>query len=281
MQEHQKQYPLITLARVLQVSPAGFYAWIDRPTSNRANNDARLVPVIRQIHQKSDATYGSRRMGYALRHLDYACSRTQVQRLMRLAQVSVKTRRKFRITTDSKHNFPVVANALNRQFKVDRPNAIWLTDITYLTTQEGWLYLAVVLDLYSRRIIGWAMQPRMTADLVQKALTMALWRRKPGAGLLHHSDRGSQYACGDYQSLLAAAGIRVSMSRKGNCWDNAPMESFFHSLKVERVYHRRYLTRENAKGDVLDYLAFYNSRRLHSSLSYVSPMEFERMAKGS
>jgi len=278
MQAHRERYPLVTMARVLHVSLAGFYAWASRPASNRANSDAQLLPEVLRIHQETDATYGARRMGRDLTHRGHGCSRSRATRLMRLAGVSVKTRRKFRVTTDSKHHFPVAANVLNRQFEAHRANETWLTDITYLWTNEGWLYLAVVLDLYSRRIIGWAIAPRMTVDIVRNALTMALWRRKPGAGLLHHSDRGSQYACGDYQSILASAGITVSMSRKGNCWDNAPMESFFRSLKVERVYHRRYVTREEAKLDVLDYLAFYNSRRLHSALGYVSPMVFEAIA---
>ena len=281
LQDHQGRYPVVTMARVLDVSVAGFYVWASRPVSDRARSDVALLPAIRRIHTEADATYGSRRLQRDLGRGGHPCSRTRARRLMRLAGVSVKTRRKFRVTTDSKHNFPVATNVLDRQFEAHHANETWLTDITYLWTDAGWLYLAVVLDLYSRRIIGWAMQPRMTVDLVQNALTMALWRRKPGAGLLHHSDRGSQYACGDYQSILAAAGITVSMSRKGNCWDNAPMESFFRSLKVERVYHRRYVTREEAKRDVLDYLAFYNSRRLHSSLGYVSPMEFETMEKTS
>ena len=190
MQAHQGRHPVVTMARTLKVSVAGFYVWASRPVSDRANSDAKVLSEVRRIHGETDATYGSRRMGRDLGRCGYPCSRDRARRLMRLAQVSVKTRRKFRVTTDSRHRFPVAANRLDRQFEARRANAAWLTDITYLWSDAGWLYLAVVLDLYSRRIIGWAMQPRMTADLVTNALTMALWRRKPEGGLLPHSDRG-------------------------------------------------------------------------------------------
>ena len=199
---------------------------------------------------------------------------------MKKASVEVKQKKRFRVTTDSKHNYPVAPNMLNRQFEVEAPNTVWGVDITYLWTDEGWLYLAVVIDLFSRRVVGWSLSSRMKVDLVRDALLMAIWRRKPGRGLIHHSDRGSQYACHVYQDILQEHGMIPSMSRKGNCWDNAVIERFFHSLKGERTSHRRYLTREAARQDVINYIEmFYNSRRLHSYLGYVSPIEYEKLAK--
>jgi transposase InsO family protein len=196
---------------------------------------------------------------------------------MKKAGVSVKRRKKFRITTDSKHNFPVAPNLLNRNFQVDRPDAVWCSDITYLWTMEGWLYLAVVIDLYSRKVVGWAMSSSMKASLVTDALSMAYWRRKPGKGLIHHSDRGSQYASFDYRNLLGIYGMICSMSRKGDCWDNAVAESFFHSLKTEWTNDIIYRTRSDARGDVIQYIEmFYNSNRFHSYLEYKNPNDFEK-----
>ncbi len=198
---------------------------------------------------------------------------------MRVNRIRAKTVKKWRATTDSGHQLPVASNTLNRQFRVEAPNRVWAGDISYLWTEEGWLYLAVVLDLYSRAVIGWAMGDRLTADLARTALTMALWRRQPKAGLLHHSDRGSQYAATGYQQVLTAHGIECSMSRKANCWDNAVVESFFATLKKELIHDRRYLTREEARQDIFEYIeVFYNRMRRHSTLGYYSPAEFEQMA---
>lgn len=197
---------------------------------------------------------------------------------MRLAGVCVKQKKKFRATTDSNHNLPVAPNLLDRQFDVGAPNRVWVSDITYIWTVTGWLYLATVMDLFSRRIVGWSMDTSMTRKLVSDALLMAIWRRKPDKGLIHHSDRGSQYCSDDYQKLLKQHGMVCSMSRKGNCWDNAVMERFFHSLKSEQVGFTRYQTPEEAKKDIVDYIEmFYNSRRAHSYLGYLSPNEYERV----
>jgi putative transposase len=238
--------------------------------------DFELIARVRQIHSDTRGSYGSRRMSGQLRDDGYNASRYRARSLMEKAGVSVKHRKKFKRTTDSNHKLPVAANLLNRQFEVERPNTVWCVDITYLWTIEGWLYLAVVLDLYSRKIVGWAMSNRLTAPLVKEALSMAYWRRKPEKGLIHHSDRGSQYAGNDYQKLLEQYSMVCSMSRKGNCWDNAVVESFFHSLKTEWIADIIYRTRDEARNDVIRYIEmFYNSHRLHSFLGYKNPNAFE------
>lgn len=207
-----------------------------------------------------------------------ACGRTKAGTLMKLAGVAAKQKRKFKMTTDSKHNLPVAANLLDRQFEVNEPNKVYVSDITYIWTQEGWLYLAVVLDLFSRQIVGWSLSNRMTKKLVMDALRMAIWRRQPAPGLIFHSDRGSQYCSNDFQKMLKTNGMISSMSRKGNCWDNAVAESFFGSMKTERTFFANYVTREEAKRDSVDYIEmFYNSNRRHSYLGYVSPKEFEKL----
>lgn len=281
MEKHLDAFPVSIMAEVLAVSESGFYAWRTRPQSDRSLRDQQLLPTVRSIHAEYDATCGSRRLVDELTAFGAPCGRHRARRLMRLAEVMVETKKKFRVTTDSKHALPVAENVLNREFSTTAPNQRWAADITYLWTSEGWLYLAVVLDLYSRMIVGWSLKERMTRDLVDDALTMALWRRKPKPGLLHHSDRGSQYCALDHQRLMRQHGITVSMSRKGNCWDNACVESFFHTLKVERVYRRRYATRDQARLDVLSYLAFYNGRRRHSTLGNRCPIEFEAMRKSA
>ena len=220
--------------------------------------------------------YGSRRMLKYLQSKNYNIGRYKVRSLMRKAGIECKQRRRYKVTTNSDRKLPVAENILNRKFTVERPNCVWLADITYIWTQEGWLYLAAVLDIFSRRIVGWSLANHMRQDLVKDALKMALGRRQPQKQLLHHSDRGSQYAGSDYQALLKASGLTVSMSRKGNCWDNAPMERFFGSLKSERTDGQKYRTREYAKGDIINYIEmFYNSQRLHSTLNYLSPMQYE------
>ncbi len=219
-------------------------------------------------------------MSKALRAAGENVGRYQAGTLMKKAQVAVKPTKRFRVTTDSNHPYPVAPNLLNRQFDIDVPNTVWGGDITYVWTDEGWLYLAVIIDLFSRRVVGWSLAKRMKVDLVRDALVMAIGRRKPGRGLIHHSDRGSQYACHAYQDLLNDHGIIPSMSRKGDCWDNAVIERFFRSLKSERTNHCRYQTRETARQEVINYIEmFYNSRRLHSYLGYVSPVEYETLAK--
>jgi transposase InsO family protein len=278
IQSHEKAWPVSVMCRVLGVARSGYYAWLRRPESARKRANRALVVEIKAIHQKSRETYGSPRIHAVLRRKGYRCSRKRVARLMRLAGLRSKSPKKFKATTDSAHSHPVAANLLERDFEVRMANEVWLADITYIWTREGWLYLAAVLDLFSRRIVGWALDARMKADLACKALSMGINRRQPAPGLIHHSDRGSQYASKIYQKLLKRNQIVPSMSRKGNCWDNAPMESFFHTLKVELVHHRNYRTREEARREIIEYMEmFYNTRRLHSSLDYSTPAEHETM----
>jgi putative transposase len=235
-----------------------------------------MLNWVKKIAVVSDYSYGSRRMKEALNALGYPVSRNKARKLMREAGVQVRHRKKYKVTTDSNHQHPVFDNLLSRQFDVSNPDQVYASDITYIWTQEGWLYLAVVIDLCSRKVVGWSMSTRMKAQLVCDALRMAIWRRRPKAGLIHHSDRGSQYASKSFRRLLKAHGFIGSMSRKGDCWDNAVVESFFGSLKQERVQWRNYQTRNEAQQDVLNYISmFYNSYRLHSYLGYVSPNDFE------
>ena len=234
-----------------------------------------LLHGVNQIAKASDDTYGSRRMKEALGALGYVVSRDKARKRMREAGVEVRFKKRFRITTNSHHQLPLFENVLDRQFEVAKPDQVYVSDITYIWTQEGWLYLAVVIDLFSRRIVGWSIRSRMTARLVCDALTMAIWQRRSAPGLIHHSDRGSQYASHLFRKLLADYHIIGSMSRKGNCWDNSVAESFFGSLKQERVQWRHYQTRHEAQQDVLQYILFYNSQRLHSYLDYKSPNQYE------
>ena len=273
-------YPVTLLCQVMEVSRSGFYDFMKRLQRPKDPQEQRLIVKVRAIHKANDEAYGSRRMSQALRTDGDDVGRYQAGTLMKKANVEVKQKKRFRVTTDSKHNYPVAPNLLDRQFDIETPNTAWGGDITYLWTDEGWLYLAVIIDLFSRRVVGWSLSSRMKVDLVRDALLMAIWRRKPGRGLIHHSDRGSQYACHEYQDILEDHGIIPSMSRKGDCWDNAVIERFFRSLKSERTNHRRYQTRDAARQDVINYIEmFYNSRRLHSYLGYVSPAEYEKLAK--
>ena len=273
-------YPVTLLCQVMEVSRSDFYDFQKRLQRPVDVGEQRLIVKVRAIHKANDEAYGSRRMSQALRADGENVGRCQAGTLMKKANVEVKQKKRFRVTTDSKHNYPVAPNLLDRQFDIETPNTAWGGDITYLWTDEGWLYLAVIIDLFSRRVVGWSLSSRMKVDLVRDALLMAIWRRKPGRGLIHHSDRGSQYACHEYQDILEDHGIIPSMSRKGDCWDNAVIERFFRSLKSERTNHRRYQTRDAARQDVINYIEmFYNSRRLHSYLGYVSPAEYEKLAK--
>ncbi|HEY6085980.1 MAG TPA: IS3 family transposase [Nitrospira sp.] len=279
IQEYDRRSPIRLMCRALAVSAAGYSAWRSRSESPRSIHARTLLSAIRVIHPESRETYGSPSIWDALLKQGHRTGEHRVARLMRQAGLRAKTVKKWRATTQSQHRFPVAANTLDRAFTVDAPNRVWAGDLTYVWTMEGWLYLAVLLDLYSRRVVGWAMGQRLTVDLAERALTMALANRAPTAGLLHHSDRGSQYAATSYQRVLEAHGFIPSMSRTGNCWDNACVESFFGTLKRELVYHRRYGTREEATQDIFEYIeVFYNRKRRHSTLGYDSPAEFEARA---
>jgi len=265
------------MCRVLDVSPSGFHAWHKRQPAARAIADALLQVEIAAIHRASRQRYGSPRVHQELRHgRGIRCGKKRVARLMRRSGLRGKRPRRFRVTTQSQHPHPIAPNVLNRDFAVAQPNRVWGADITYIPTGEGWLYLAVLLDLASRRAVGWALEPTLERDLVLTALQQALTQRQPTAGLLHHSDRGSQYACGEYRERLAERGIAVSMSRKGDCWDNAVVESFFATLKTELVHDARWPTRAAAKQAIAEFIeVWYNRQRRHSSLGYLSPAEYE------
>lgn len=266
------------MCRVLAVSVSGSYAWCERPASQREQLNEVLVAEIRQVHTESLETYGSPRIHQELCGRGRCCSRKRVERLMRQHRIPGKCKRRRKVvTTDSQHSLPVAPNQLNQEFQATAPNQKWLADITYIPTAEGWLYLACVLDLFSRKIVGWAMDKTMTTTLVTDALEMALQQRKPAVGLLHHSDRGSQYASLTYQACLADHHIQVSMSRTGNCYDNAVMESFWVTLKNERIHDQTYHTRSKARTDIFLFIeGFYNRRRRHSTLGCLSPDQFER-----
>lgn len=260
----------------MEVSRSGYYQYLKYKRSQKQLLEDKLLVEVKALAEESRHSYGSRRMAKQLQAKGYKIGRYATRTVMRKAGVECKQRRCYRVTTQSKHDFAVARNVLNREFSVGVPNRVWLADITYLWTLEGWLYMAALLDLFSRRVIGWAMANHMRETLVNEALQMALGRRQPPQGLLHHSDQGVQYASDHYQSALKAAGITVSMSRKGNCWDNSVMERFFGSLKSECTDNKIYKTREEAKADIIDYIEmFYNSKRLHSTLGYVTPMQFE------
>lgn len=275
---HQDQWPVRLLCETLEVSPAGYYAWRGRPRSAQEQRQDTLLVEMRAIHTQFKARYGSPRMHKELVARGHDCCVNTVARLMRDHGIVAKSARKFRVTTtDSNHDLPVADNLLDRQFNPSEANEVWLADLTYIPTREGWLYLAAVEDLYSRRVVGWSMAEHMESRLVVDALEMAVQRRLPDEGLLAHSDRGSQYASEHYQLLLARHGITCSMSRRADCWDNAPMESFFASLKKELVHDADFATRAEARAAIFEYIeVFYNGQRRHSSLGYVSPAEYEQ-----
>lgn len=275
--EQKPHFSLAALCRAMQVSQSGYVDWCKRPRSARQQQEEVLVLSVREIHQQSRGTYGSPRVYRECKARGLACGRNRVARLMRKYQISARPLRRFVVTTDSKHDLPIAQNRVDRQFSVEAPNHVWSADITYLWTQEGWLYLGVVLDLYSRRIVGWSLSTTLDRSLVIEALRDALRSRRPPSGLICHSDRGSQYASGDYQKLLEQAGAVCSMSRKGNCYDNAPVESFFASLKRELIHRHRFATREEARLTVFEWIAvWYNRQRRHSTLGYLSPEQFEQ-----
>ena len=275
------EYPVRMMARLLAVSSSGYYEWRGRPLSLRAVAGRRLVEDMRTTHEESDGTYGSPRMRSELQARGYTVGRHRVARVMRAAHLRGSIKQRYRASSSRRAVGAVARNVLNRDFIPPAPNQVWAGDITYVRTDEGWLYLAVVLDLYSRRVIGWSMHARIGADLVLAAMTMSLGQRQPGPGMLHHSDRGSQYTGDGFQRLLADHGIRCSMSGRGNCFDNACVESFFASLKRERVYRRRYRSRAEARADLFHYIeVFYNRQRRHSLLGNRSPAEYEAALGG-
>jgi putative transposase len=279
IQAQKAHFPIEFMCEQLGVSRSGFYAWTRRPKSVRQQQDEQLAQEVEQVHRASRGRYGSPRVHAEMKARGRKVGRKRVARLMRQQKLAASRRRRFVRTTDSCHGLPVAPNVLERDFSPDQPNSTWATDITYVWTGEGWLYLAVVLDLFCRRVVGWAMGEHIDTKLVLAALEMALESRQPPQGLLHHSDRGSQYASAQYQEALAHRGIRCSMSRKGNCWDNAVVESFFSSLKKELVYQTQFATRQQARSAIFEYLeVFYNRQRRHSTLGYLSPAEYERTA---
>lgn len=276
--KHREIWQTRQLCQTLNVSRGGFYEWMSRPEASRTKVNRQLVVHIRTSYEQSDQTYGSRRVLRDLRAWGHACGRHRVERLMALEGLQARAkRRRLPFDAGQRPGTAIALNLLDRQFEAQGPNQRWVADFTYIWTDEGWLYVAVVLDLFSRLIVGWSMSSTMTAQFVTDALLMALWRRGIPQELLHHSDQGSQYQSEQFQRLLGDHGITCSMSRQGNVWDNSAMESFFSSLKVERVYRRQYHTRNEAKSDVFDYIErFYNPVRRHSTIGYVSPMEYEK-----
>lgn len=275
--QHKNTCPVDLMCQLLGVKRSGYYRFQKKQSSTPVNTEhTDMLDWVKKIAKESHYSYGSRRMKRALNALGYPVSRNKARKLMREAGVYARYRKKYKVTTDSNHKYPLFDNLVNRQFTMMQPNQAYVSDITYIWTQEGWLYLAVVIDLYSRKVVGWSMSSRMKTQLVCDALKMAIWQRQPEPGLIHHSDRGSQYASHAFRELLDKHGFKGSMSRKGNCWDNSVAESFFGRLKQERVQWQNYQTRYEAQQDILQYITmFYNSHRLHSFLGYQSPNQFE------
>jgi len=277
VQQHREIYPVRVSCRVLGVSPSGYYRWLSAPPSNRERENASLIETIEQIHEASRKTYGSPRVHAQLNALGRRCGRGRVERLMRRFGIRSKLKRRFRKTTNSAHNERISPNLVRRNFSVERPNKIWVSDVTYLWTNEGWLYLAVTLDLFSRRVVGWSMSERLTTSLVLQCLHSALNTRQIEGELIHHSDRGREYASYEFRAYLERHYIRPSMSRRSDCWDNAVAESFFHTLKGEMAQHQSFLTRSEARSKVFDWIeVFYNRQRLHSTLGYQTPVVYEK-----
>ena len=277
IEEHRAIFRLARMCRMLGVSKAGYFRWRWRPDSPRTCQDRALKASISVLHAQSRQTYGSPRIHRDLRDLGTRIGKKRVERLMREAEISARPPRRFVITTNSKHDFPIAPNLLKQDFSAASPNSRWVTDITYIPTSEGWLFLSAIMDLYSRRIVGWAMDSSMDCRLVRRALDMAVESRRPSPGLVHHSDRGSQYASAEYRSDLSKRGIVPSMSRRACCYDNAAMESFFHTLKVELTHRYEFQTRDQAKRVIFEYIeVFYNRLRRHSSIGYISPVDFEQ-----
>lgn len=273
----RRQFPVSAMCRTLEVSESGYHAWRKRPPSPRAQENARLEGHLKAAHERTRGTYGPERLQAELADHGVKVGVHRIKRLRRKLGLRCRQKRKFKVTTDSRHNLPVAPNLLERQFAVAAPDRVWVTDITYVATDEGWLYLAGLKDLFDGELVGYAMAERMTQELVMKALFRAVAARHPAKGLIHHSDRGSQYCATAYRRLLQQFGMRCSMSRKGDCWDNAPMESCWGTLKTELVHHRRFVTREQAQREIAEYLEiFYNRIRKQARLGYLSPAAFRQ-----
>ena len=276
IKENRRQYPLSLLCEVLRVGSSGYHKWLKRKVSRRAIENQRILEIIRFHHNKSKGSYGLPRIYAAMRRQGLKVNKKRISRLMKLGNIKAKTKRRFKVTTVQNSKAAASENLLNQNFTALSENQIWTSDITYLWTREGWLYLAVVMDVYSRKIVGWSLSSSLSKELVLKALLMAILHRNPGKGIIFHSDRGSQYTSRLVRELLKSYKITQSMSSTGNCYDNAITESFFHTLKTELIYWNVYQTREEAKRSIFEYIEiFYNRQRLHSALNYLSPVEFE------
>jgi putative transposase len=277
MKKLRLTYPLPQLCRVLKVSSSGYYAWVDRPLSQRATEEARLEAEIRGAHRRTRKVYSAEKLQYDLAEHGIKAGICRIRRIRKKLGIRCKQKKKFKATTNSNHRLPVADNILNQQFKTDAPNKVWVSDITYIPTSEGWLYLAGHKDLFSGDIVGYAMGERMTKSLIQESLIKAIRTRRPDKGLIHHSDRGSQYCAHEFRNMLKQHGFVASMSRKGNCYDNAPMESFWGTLKQELTNHRRYKTRREAMQDIIEYIEiFYRRQRRQSVRDFLSPLAFEQ-----
>ncbi len=280
IQRHRGEFEVLLMCRVLEVARSGFYAWLKSVPSARTRTDERLRVEVRAVHKMSCGRYGSPRIHAELQERGERVSRKRVARLMSEEGLRGKKRRRYKATTNSNHTYPIAPNVLDRKFEVDEiegPDQVWAADITYVPTREGWLYLAIVLDLASRLVVGWSMGETLESSLAVDALNMAIQRRRPGAGLLHHSDRGVQYASNDYRALLEGKAAVASMSRKGNCWDNAVAESFFATVEIELIQDEDWHTRSEARGAIFEFIeVWYNRQRRHSSLKYLTPAEFDK-----
>jgi transposase InsO family protein len=277
IENYRSSFAVEKMCLALKISKSGYYAWRDRPKSKRDLANEKLDHHIRTIYEQNKGRCGSPRITEALNDQEIACSENRVAARMRKNNIKAKTKKRFKVTTHSKHKHPTSANLLNQDFTAQHPDQVWVSDITYLWTREGWLYLAVILDLFSRRIVGWAMSHRLGQEFVLNAFQQALWRRRPGSGVIFHSDQGVQYACTAFRNLLKEHKFIQSMSGKGNCYDNAVAESFFHTLKTELVYFETYHTREDARNSVFEYIeTYYNRFRMHSTINYCSPVQFEQ-----
>src|ERR1700758_1191219 len=280
IEDRRADYPVRILCSALEVSPAGYYAWRSRPESRRSTANRQLVNDIKRVYRDAYGRYGSPRIHIELKAQGRGGRRGRIERLLRHHGIrAIMARPRWGRPTDSRHDLPIAPNLLDRHFVAPAPNCVWLADITYVETDQGWLYLATVMDLYSRRIVGRAMADHLRTELPLAALRMAIAAQRPGAGLIHHSDRGVQYASAEYRKIIQSAGFRASMSRRADCYDNAPIESFVHTLKTELVHHQHYATREDAKRDIFAYIeGFYNRTRRHSAIGYLSPIEMELKA---
>jgi len=280
MRKNEEHFPVEFMCEILKVSRGGYYAWRKRDRSEKEAKELKLLRLIEDIHKSSRKNYGSPRIYQQLLGMGHPVGKAKVERTMKKHGIRAKTKRKFRVTTDSNHKLPVAPNLLERNFQPEKPNQVWASDLTYVWTKEGWLFLAVIVDLYSRQVVGWSLDKTMTKELVCSALRQAYFRRKPGTGLLFHSDRGSQYCAKEFRRQLKQYRMLQSQSRKANCWDNACVESFFHTLKTEMIYHEDFQTREQAYRAIFEWVeVFYNRQRLHSTLGYKSPVDFERIVR--